>query len=118
MTIKPFRLPVQTATLGLPYSFSGLWTEATVPVDMTGWTGTIKFASALGVAAWLEADLTLGDDGTITGGFTAAQTLTLIPHPKLFGGPMGIYEIALDAPAPALSQRWFGTLNIAGVVNA
>jgi hypothetical protein len=116
MTIQPFRLPVQTATLGLPYSFNGLWTEAGVPVDMTGWTGTLKFASGLGVTAWLEADLTLGADGTIYGPFTATETLTLTPHRKLFGGPVGICQISLDAPTPALSQRWFGTLNIAGVI--
>jgi hypothetical protein len=89
-------LPPISIQIGLPFSHDIVWDEDGVPVNMTGWTGSVTFKKTWGGDTVLTVAPTLGAAGQIEFDLTATQTESLPSLQRLGEMKTGFYQISVS----------------------
>lgn len=117
-------LPPVALVEGRPFDGYWQWVDQATgtPIDFTElvagepWTGRFTIAATLDDAPIIDIEPTLNALGEITVSLTASQFASLTPPPNIGPAVVGVFQIELNCPVPALSQVWQGPVTIAGVI--
>lgn len=95
---------------------TGLPVDFTEVIDGVGWTGRVTIAVDLDSAPIIDIEPDLNASGEITFTLTGSQFASLTPPAQIGGGVVGVFQILLTSPVPALTQIWQGPVTLAGVL--